>query len=345
MTEPLAAIFGCSGLELTADERAFFSDADPLGFIVFARNVDNPVQLRTLIDALRDCIGRDDAPVLVDQEGGRVQRLGPPHWRKAPAMGEIAALHQADPVAGEEAARVNARLLAEELAAVGITVDCVPCIDIPQPGAHDVIGDRAVGADPAQAAALGRIVCEEMLARGVLPVIKHIPGHGRATADSHHDLPVVDTPRSDLEAVDFAPFHALAEWGAPWAMTAHVIYSSLDGEAPATTSPGVIANLIRDHIGFDGVLVTDDLSMNALSGTLGERATASMAAGCDVALHCNGDMPEMTAVADAVPTLSGAALRRVDAAEDLRKRSFRSDAFDGDAAHARFDTLMGGMAA
>jgi len=344
---PLAAVFGCAGLELTAEERAFYRDADPLGFIVFARNIDTPDQLRALVAAFRETVGRDDAPVLVDQEGGRVQRLGPPHWRKAPPAASIARLHRSDAAAGIEATRLNTRLLAEELSEIGITVDCVPVLDVPQPGAHDVIGDRAVGTDPAQSAELGRIVCEEMAACGVLPVSKHIPGHGRAGADSHHDLPVVDTPREELERIDFAPFRALArqDWGTPWAMTAHVIYTAFDADRPATTSATVISDVIRSDIGFDGVLVSDDLSMNALSGTLAERASASMAAGCDVALHCNGKMDEMTAVAAHTPRLAGDALRRVEDAEAARVRARDRSAFDRAATVSRFESLMAGAAA
>src|ERR671912_1086163 len=255
-----AFIAGCSGPTLTARESAFFREAAPWGFILFRRNVEDRAQLRALGDALRETVGRADAPILIDQEGGRVQRLGPPHWPKYPpgsAYGRIP-----DPVARRELTRLGARLIAHDLRAVGIDVDCVPVLDVPVAGAHDVIGDRAYGRDPQTVAVLGRAAAEGLLAGSVLPVIKHIPGHGRAFADSHLQLPVVETPRAELEAHDFAPFRYLADM--PLAMTAHVVYTALDRARPATTSRKVVRDVIRGSIGFDGLLMSDDLSMNAL---------------------------------------------------------------------------------
>lgn len=306
-----AIIVGCAGPSLTADERAFFRDADPWGFILFKRNVASREQVRALTDALRETVGRADAPVLVDQEGGRVQRMGPPHWPAYPPGAAYRAA-AADDHEGRALARLGARLIAHDLREVGINVDCVPVLDVPVEGAHSVIGDRAYGADPATVSLYGRAAAEGLIAGGVLPVIKHMPGHGRAFADSHHDLPVVDTPLDELEAHDFEPFRALADM--PLAMTAHVVYTAIDPDRPATTSPKVMAEILRGSIGYDGLVMSDDLSMNALRGTLAERARASFAAGCDVGLHCNGDMGEMKQVAGEAPVLAGDALRRALAA-------------------------------
>ena len=306
---PLAAIFGCSGPTLEDQERAFFSDVQPLGFILFGRNCETPDQVRELVNALRQCVGREDAPVLIDQEGGRVQRLKPPHWRDAPAAAAFAALYRKDNALGIEAARLNAYLIAHELTALGITVDCAPVLDVVQPGADPIIGDRAFGDDPATIAALGQATCEGLLMGGVLPVLKHIPGHGRADVDSHKALPCVDAPYETLSASDFAPFRALKDM--PWAMSAHVLYTALDGNQPATLSGDVMA-LIRGDLGFDGVLISDDLSMQALSGTLSERSAGALAAGCDVALHCNGEMAEMQMVAAGCQSLTAQALVRIE---------------------------------
>ncbi len=324
-------------MTLSADERAFFRDADPLGFILFARNCERPDQIRALVQALRDAVGRADAPVLIDQEGGRVARLTPPHWRRYPAAARIAALGGA---AAEEAAFLSARLIAADLAALGITVDCLPVLDIPVAGADAVIGDRAYGSDPGSVARLGGAACQGLLAGGVLPVIKHIPGHGRATVDSHAALPTVTVDRATLEASDFAPFRALA--GMPWAMTAHIVYTALDAAAPATLSRKVIDEVIRASIGFDGVLVSDDLSMKALGGSLGERAARALAAGCDLVLHCNGERREMEAVAAATAPLSAAARRRLQRAESQRRAP---QPLDRAAAETRLDALMGKSAA
>ncbi|HUK60396.1 MAG TPA: beta-N-acetylhexosaminidase [Stellaceae bacterium] len=329
--EPLAAIFGCAGTVLTPDERAFFRDADPVGFILFARNCATPDQLRGLVAELRAAIARDDAPVLIDQEGGRVARLGPPHWRAYPSARRIAA-------AGEEAARLGARLTADDLAALGITVDCLPVLDLPAADADPIIGDRAYGERPDTVIAMGRAVCEGLLAGGVLPVMKHIPGHGRATVDSHRALPRVEAPLAALAARDFLPFRALAQM--PWAMTAHVVYGAIDPDDPATVSAPLIAGTIRGRIGFDGFLVSDDLSMAALAGTIGARASRALAAGCDVVLHCNGHMDEMTDVAASARPLAEAGRRRLDSGEALRKAHLAP--FDRREGELRFAALMGG---
>lgn len=317
-TVPAAAILGCSGLTLSDQERRFFQAVNPLGFILFARNVDNPAQVKALVDDLRATVGRADAPVLIDQEGGRVQRLRPPHWRKAPAGEPFARLALRDPDAARRALRLNFRLIGRELAGLGIDVDCAPVLDVPVPGAHDVIGDRAYGLEPLQVADLGRACMDGLLDEGVLPVIKHIPGHGRSTVDSHMDLPVVEASRAELEAQDFPPFRALAD--APWAMTAHVVYKAIDAHAPATASAKIIGEIIRGIIGFDGVLISDDLSMKALGGRFEDRTSAALDAGCDMVLHCNGDMAEMQAVAAALRPLSGTAQERVAKAARQKRR-------------------------
>jgi beta-N-acetylhexosaminidase len=335
-----AVIFGCEALTVTDWERDFFARTNPLGFILFLRNCQSPAQVRALVADLRSCVGRADAPVLIDQEGGRVARLKPPHWRAAPAAARFGEMAGTDLSRACKAAKINAGLLAAELHDLGISVDCVPLLDLPAAGADRVIGDRAFAADPDVVAALGRAVCEGMLAGGVMPVVKHMPGHGRAQVDSHHALPVVDTPRDELEATDFRPFAVLAD--APWGMTAHVVYSAIDPQAPATTSRTVIDEIIRGFIGFDGVLVSDDLSMQALHGGLAERAAASLTAGCDVALHCNGKPAEMTAVAEATPALSAEAERRLAAAA---ARLGRPGPADMPALQARFDRLMASTAA
>jgi beta-N-acetylhexosaminidase len=331
-----AFIAGCSGLELTPDETAFFRDAAPWGFILFKRNVDSPDQVRTLCAALRETVGRPDAPILIDQEGGRVQRMGPPHWPKYPPGSAYGRIHTNDPIVRRELARLGARLIAHDLLSVGINVDCLPVLDVPVPGAHDVIGDRAYARDPQTVAILGRAASEGLLAGGVLPVIKHIPGHGRAFADSHLSLPVVDTPRAELERHDFAPFRVLADM--PLAMTAHVVYTALDPDHPATTSPKVIDSVIRGYIGYDGLVMSDDLSMQALSGSFRDRADASFAAGCDVVLHCNGRLEEMMPIAEASPNLEGAALRRAEAA--LQRIRHEPEPFDPVDARARLDAAL-----
>jgi beta-N-acetylhexosaminidase len=312
-----ALITDVTGVTLTPQERAFLREADPWGFIVFKRNVETPDQLRGLIDSMRDAVGRADAPVLVDQEGGRVQRLGPPHWPDYPPGAHYGQLYDGDRDAGLAAARLGARLIAADLAAVGITVDCLPIADVPVSEADPVIGNRAYGTRADKVAAIAAAVAEGLMQGGVLPVLKHLPGHGRATADSHHRLPVVATDRATLEATDFAAFRPLARL--PMGMTAHVVFSAIDPIAPATTSVTMVREVIRGRIGFDGLLMTDDLSMNALSGTLAERARASLAAGCDVVLHCNGSLEARREVADACPPLAGEPKRRADAALAARR--------------------------
>ncbi len=332
---PAAVIFGCSGTVLSHEERSFFSRVDPLGFILFARNVDNPHQVRMLVNQLRASVGRPDAPILIDQEGGRVQRLKPPHWRKAPPGEPFATLAQLDPVAAREALRLNFRLIGRELADLGIDVDCAPVLDVPIAGAHDVIGDRAYGRTPGLVADLAAQVMEGLLDEGVLPVIKHIPGHGRAMVDSHLDLPVVEASLAELEEQDFPPFRALN--GAAWAMTAHVVYTALDPKAPATTSAKVIGEIIRGAIGFDGVLISDDLSMKALGGRFEDRTRDSLAAGCDVVLHCNGDMSEMQAIAAVIRPLDEKAIVRLARAEAMKRKTAPLDVV---AAQLRVNELL-----
>lgn len=327
-----ALIVGCAGERLDADERAFLRDADPWGLILFRRNCVDPDQVRALVAAFRETVGRDDAPVLIDQEGGRVQRLRPPHWPKYPPARTFAMLAANDPLAARELARLGARLIAHDLKALGITVDCLPVLDVPVPGSHDIIGDRAYGASPEQVALLGRAAAEGLLAGGVLPVIKHIPGHGRAVSDSHADLPVVSASRAELEAWDFLPFRTLTD--IPLAMTAHVVYAAVDPRRPATTSRTVMREIVRGAIGYGGLVMTDDLSMNALEGALPQRARASIRAGCDVVLHCNGTVADMIEVAAQTPILAGKAARRAEAALDRIRHA--PEPFDVGEARARF---------
>lgn len=329
-------IFGCDGLVLSAAERAFFRDADPLGFILFGRNCETSDQIRRLVADLRESVGRGDAPVLIDQEGGRVARLKPPHFPAYPAAAAIAALGG---LRARAAAWLAARLIADDLGQLGITVDCAPVLDVPVSGADPVIGDRAWGGSPTQVAENGLAVCDGLMAGGVLPVIKHIPGHGRATVDSHRALPVVATPRAALDSTDFAPFRALA--GMPWAMTAHVLYTAIDPDRPATLSPRVIAEAIRAGIGFDGVLLSDDLSMAALGGKIEARAGDALKAGCDLVLHCNGIFGEMQAIAAAIGPMSDEARRRVAAGEARRGAP---GGFDRFAVERQLAALLAGQA-
>jgi len=333
-----AAILGCAGTALLAEEAAFFRDVKPWGFILFRRNIDSPDQVRALTAALRATVGRADAPILIDQEGGRVARLQPPHWGQYPpgrAYGELVAN---DPLMAREITRLGARLIAHDLASLGINVDCVPVLDVPDPKGHEIIGDRAYGDTPEQVATLGRAAAEGLLAGGVLPIIKHIPGHGRAMADSHLELPVVKAKLAELEARDFAPFRVLSDM--PMAMTAHVVYTAIDRSRPATTSKKAIKKIIRESLGFDGLLMSDDLSMKALSGDFRQRAKDSLAAGCDVILHCNGDMAEMKAVMSGVGRLSTQAKRRVQA---VMSRIVKvPEPLDVAQARARFDAAFEG---
>jgi beta-N-acetylhexosaminidase len=330
-----AFIAGIAGTVLTDREKAFFREAEPWGLIVFKRNINTPEQLRRLTDSFREAVARADAPVLVDQEGGRVQRLGPPHWPAYPAGAAYGRLYDRDPEKGLEAARLGARLIANDLAAVGIDVDCWPLADVPVAGADAVIGERAFGTSPDKVAAIAAAVAEGLREGGVLPIVKHIPGHGRAKADSHHELPVVTEDRATLEASDFRAFRPLA--GLPLAMTAHVVFAAIDPVTPATTSVTIVREVIRGWMGFDGVLMTDDVSMEALSGDMRARSRASIAAGCDVVLHCNGRFDEMYAVAEAVPVLAGAAARRVAQALAWRKPGPEIDVAQ---ARSRFAAMM-----
>ncbi len=313
---PSAVIYGCAGPILTDAEKAFFAEIDPLGFILFARNIETPDQVRALVRSLREAVGRE-APVLIDQEGGRVQRLRPPHWKSRPPMAAFGKLAERDLPQARRAARLNAHLIAAELRSLGIDVDCAPLIDVPVEGADSIIGDRAFGTDPMLVTDLGRAVMDGLLDGGVMPIVKHVPGHGRAMVDSHKALPIVTTGRAELERSDFVPFRSLRD--APWAMTAHVIYSAYDDRRPATLSPVVITEVIRGFIGCDAVLLSDDLSMHALSGTFRDRARDSLLAGCDVVLHCNGDMDEMKGVAEGLRPLDDAAQMRLAEAEEKRR--------------------------
>ncbi|WP_299470578.1 beta-N-acetylhexosaminidase [uncultured Roseibium sp.] len=312
--EPMTKAFvsGCAGPNLSQDETAFFKEADPWGLILFARNVESPEQLKKLTSDFRHAVGRQNAPVLVDQEGGRVQRLKPPHWPKYPAPRLYGDLFGDSPERGLRAARLGAQLIALDLFDVGITIDCLPCLDVHFKETVDAIGDRAMSGDPKIVTALGQAMVEGALAGGVLPVIKHIPGHGRAQVDSHLELPRVSADLSELKSVDFQPFKALSQ--VSLGMTAHIVYEAIDPETAGTQSAPVIREIIRSEIGFDGCLMSDDISMNALGGDFVERSRKIVEAGCDIVLHCNGDMDEMKAVAEAVPTLGGEAERRCAAA-------------------------------
>jgi beta-N-acetylhexosaminidase len=330
-----AFITGVSGLELSADERAFIRAERPWGFILFKRNIETPAQVASLVRELRDLIGNADAPVLIDQEGGRVQRLGPPHWPVYPPGAVFGALYDIDPQLGFKAARLSSRLIAADLIDLGITVDCLPLADVPIAGADAVIGNRAYGTEPGKVAAIARAVTEGLEQGGVLPVLKHIPGHGRATADSHFRLPTVDTGRHELDRTDFAAFQPLADL--PMAMTAHVVFSALDPAHPATTSATIIRQVIRGGIGFQGLLMSDDVSMNALAGSIAERTRAIVNAGCDMVLHCNGKLDEMRDVARETPELTGEALNRANRALASRKQP---EPLDRLAARAELDALI-----
>src|SRR6201995_2905476 len=333
------AIYGCAGTSLSAAEKSFFREARPWGFILFARNISDSEQVQVLTAELRETIGDGVVPVLTDQEGGRVARLKPPHWRDRPPAPLFGDLYAQDQERGWDACYLNARLIAHDLASLGINVDCLPVLDVPIPGAHDVIGDRAFARDPATIIALGKAQIEGLMDGGVLPVMKHIPGHGRAGADSHLALPRVAARAAELSASDFVTFRSLDT--CPIAMTAHVIYEAIDPQRPATTSPKVIRQVIRGEIGFDGLLMSDDLSMQALDGPLEVRAKQSQFAGCDLVLHCNGDMDEMRDVASEVKTLEGQALKR---SEQALAHLSAPAPLDPEAAEARLAALLGAVA-
>jgi len=329
-----AFITGLAGLDISASERAFLRDSGPWGLIIFKRNVSSPQQIAALVQSFRDIVGWN-APVLVDQEGGRVQRLGPPHWPVFPPGTRYGELYDRDQASGLAAARLGGRLIAADLRPLGIDVDCAPLGDVPVGGGDPVIGDRAYGSEPGKVAAIAKAIADGLRAGGGLPVLKHLPGHGRATADSHLKLPVVDTDRATLEATDFAAFRPLANL--PLGMTAHVVFSAIDPVAPATTSVTMVGQVIRGVIGFQGLLMSDDISMNALSGSIAERSRAALAAGCDVVLHCNGNLQEMTEVAGEAPELSGAAATRADAALAARGAP---EKFDVDSAREIFERML-----
>lgn len=305
------AIFGLAGLTLTADERAFFRDCDPAGYILFGRNIETRAQVRALTDELRAIHGRDRLLICIDQEGGRVQRMKAPEWLAYPPGEVFDRLYDVAPATAIEAARANAEALGIDLAEAGISVDCLPLLDVRQPGAHDVIGDRALGSEPMRVAALGRAVLEGLARAGVCGVVKHMPGHGRAGADSHKELPTVTATDAEL-ATDLAPFRTLAD--APIAMTGHILFTAWDRENPATQSSFVVEEIIRKRIGFGGLLLTDDLDMEALSGSVPERAARAIAAGCDVALNCWAKMDDMIGIASALPAMTDQALARLNRA-------------------------------
>ncbi|ENY80788.1 MULTISPECIES: beta-N-acetylhexosaminidase [Sphingopyxis] len=307
----IPAIFGLSGLTLTDDERAFFRDSAPAGYILFGRNIENRTQLRRLTDTLRELDGRANLPILIDQEGGRVARMKAPEWPDFPSGAAFDALYERAPASAIEAARLNAMALASMLAEVGITVDCLPLLDVRQPGASDVIGDRALGSEPMRVAALGRAILSGLQDGGVVGVVKHIPGHGRALLDSHKALPVVDAHDRELQT-DLAPFAALRD--AAMAMTCHVIFKAWDPDLPATLSPTIIGSVIRQRIGFHGLLMTDDLDMEALSGDVPSRAAAAIAAGCDLALNCWAKMDDMVGIANALDPIGADSLARLEGA-------------------------------
>ncbi len=329
-----SVIFGCETHSLTDWEKGFFSEINPYGFILFARNCNTPEQIKNLISELRELSGRDDLPVLVDQEGGRVARLRPPHWRRTPPAAIFGQLYEVSPEKGLRAAYLNSCLISQELNSLGFTADCAPVLDLTIPGAHEIVGDRSYGATPEQVAAIGRSVSQGFLDSGIMPVIKHLPGHGRAMVDSHKELPRVDTPKSDLSSSDFEAFRLMND--APWGMTAHVIYEDIDPDNIATVSEKVIQKIIRGEIGFKGILLSDDLSMKAMHGTYEERARTSLQSGCDLALHCNGDQIEMQAVAKGLIKIHESKHTQLEKTWSMRKVS----SLDWDDTLAELTTLI-----
>ena len=329
------AIYGMAGETLTADERDFFRDADPAGYILFARNISSREQTRALTDTLRSLHGRENVPILIDQEGGRVARLKPPTWPAFPSAETFAKLYRVSSVGAIEAARANAQAIAVTLREVGVNVDCLPLLDVRQHGASDIIGDRALGSEPMQVAALGRAVIEGLRAGGVVGVVKHMPGHGRALVDSHKELPVVDAAEAELES-DIEPFRTL-NW-APMGMTAHVVFRAWDRSHCASLSPTVIGDIIRGRIGFDNFLMSDDIGMHALSGDFGNRASGVLAAGCDVALHCSGDLGEMQGIAHEIDAMGEQSRLRLHRAMDTISRV--ADGADYAELAARRDALL-----
>lgn len=331
---PSAVIFGCAGLALTDEEKQFFSEVNPLGFILFSRNIATPEQLKTLIQSLRETIDREDAPILIDQEGGRVSRLKSSYWQKYPPVQVFGDMYEKGALTALKAAHRISRLMGRDMREVGINVDCAPVLDVPVAGSDDtVLGDRTFSNNPHTVGSLGAAICEGLMEEGITPVVKHMPGHGRAVVDSHFHLPEVDTDLATLERTDFMPFKYLAS--APWGMTAHVLYTAIDAHKPASLSEKIIQDIIRGEIGFKGFLVCDDLSMKALSGfgTLSDLTVEALAAGCDAVLHCNGDMDEMEMIASTVSPLSARAMERFVRAQEMRAKAFKcAPAFDYDAA-------------
>jgi len=335
MAKPIsAAIFGVEGLKLNDQEREFFTSLNSYGFILFARNCHNPEQVASLVAELKATCSHNQVAILIDQEGGRVARLKPPHWPAFPAASVFSAMAQNDLKKAEEAVYLNARLIAHELAMLGINVNCAPLADLPVPGAHDVIGDRAFGAESTQVIALARAMAHGLEDGGVVPVLKHIPGHGRATGDSHEELPVVRESLETLRTTDFVPFKALADL--PMAMTAHVLFTAIDDKNLATVSPTAIA-LIREELGFCGLLMSDDLSMKAMQGDFTKRTRDTLAAGCDVVLHCNGKMEEMTAIAKGLKPLEGVHLTR---AQNAMRVAGKAKTLDVAAIRENLSTLL-----
>lgn len=341
-TTPRAVVFGCSGATLLPEERAFFRDADPLGFILFGRNCESPDQIRALTQSLRESVGRTDAPVLIDQEGGTVMRLRPPQWHGGPEAARIGRLHRRDRARAREAAHALGRLFGAELAALGIDVDCAPVLDLGLPETTAAIGPRAWSDDPERIAELAGAMADGLMEEGVLPIIKHMPGHGRARVDSHRVLPRVSADLTTLRTTDFAPFRALSRL--PLGMSAHVVYEAIDRACPATVSRTVIGQAIRGEIGFDGFLFSDDIAMSALSGTPGERAAAALAAGCDSVLHCTGDLVEMRDVAASIGTLAAESLSRWSTAQATRSVRWAEDAGNAGAMARRLDASLSSVA-
>ncbi len=348
-TLPKAIIVGCSGTVLSDDEKRFFRDFDPLGFILFTRNLDNPDQVRGLTASLRECVGREDAPILTDMEGGRIATLKPPHWPVFPPMRMFGKMFAENPKTANDACFHNAWLIAYELVKLGITVNCAPVADLHFDGAHDVIGDRAFGSDAGTVADLASSVCNGLQAGGVTPVIKHIPGHGRATVDSHAELPVVDIPRETLEQTDFDSFRQVfSRFSLPWAMSAHVKYTAIDPDRPASTSGTIVAEIIRMSMGFPGVLIADDIGMSALSGTLAERAEATLSCGNDLTMHCSGMLDEMKSMAAAVRRITPDSYARLSAADLLPAKIRRDEParkHEADQARARLRESIRGYGA
>jgi beta-N-acetylhexosaminidase len=336
----LPVVFGCSRTMLLPEERRFFKETNPFGFILFSRNCDDPDQVRGLIMELRHAVGRPDAPILIDQEGGRVTRLKPPHWPKHPPARAFGAMYEKNPEWGAEAMQLNARIIANELVSLGITIDCAPVVDLFIKGASLAIGDRALGRKPAAVAELARIWAETFLACGVFPVVKHFPGYGRVKEDPHESLPVIEASRAELESEDFVPFELLKDL--PFGMTAHAVFKSIDAHLPASLSPTIHQDIIRGALGFDGLLLSDDIVMKALEGPMEDRARQALEAGTDIVLHCNGNLKEMRAVAAAVPPLSAEGLARWEYAKTMVKAP--DTTYNPAQDNARLDVLLGGLA-